>query len=245
MNKEQVTWYSEWFNSPFYHILYKNHDFTEAEFFIDHLVDKLALSPNTKIADIACGRGRHSIYLNKKGFEVTGLDLSPNSIDFANLHANPSLKFSVHDMRKVFKKEYFDVVLNLFTSFGYFDEDSDNQKAITAMAENLKPNGYFILDFMNTQKVINSLVYSETKIEQEIVFNITRRIKNNHIIKSIQFEHMDEQYFFEEKVKAITYQDFLNYFQSTALYDINVFGNYQLEPYTPESSTRMIFILRK
>ena len=81
--QQKSTWYSQWFDSEYYHILYENHDFLEAEGFIDKLTKKLSLRLHSSVADIACGRGRHALYLSKKGFNVTGLDLSPSSIEFA------------------------------------------------------------------------------------------------------------------------------------------------------------------
>ena len=94
-------WFANWFNSPYYHILYKNRDEKEAELFIDNLLHKLRLKKGSKLIDIACGKGRHATYFNKKGMDVVGIDLSKNSISIAKQFENPSLIFNVHDMRKV------------------------------------------------------------------------------------------------------------------------------------------------
>ena len=69
-----------WFDSDYYHILYSNRDLKEAEHFIKNLVNHLKIKKGSKILDLACGKGRHSIYLNKKGFDVTGYDNSEKSI---------------------------------------------------------------------------------------------------------------------------------------------------------------------
>ncbi|MFN3940966.1 MAG: YkgJ family cysteine cluster protein, partial [Chitinophagales bacterium] len=79
----------------------------------------------SKILDLACGKGRHSIYLNQLGYDVTGADLSENSIKEASKFANEKLHFKVHDMRIPFEEKY-DAIFNLFTSFGYFENDADN-----------------------------------------------------------------------------------------------------------------------
>ncbi|MEP2509893.1 MAG: methyltransferase domain-containing protein, partial [Reichenbachiella sp.] len=81
MSKKQ--WFDEWFNTIYYHILYKHRDYEEAAKFLDHLINYFKIVPNSKILDLACGKGRHSIYLNKKGFDVTGVDLSEENIKFA------------------------------------------------------------------------------------------------------------------------------------------------------------------
>src|SRR3989344_5362829 len=123
---KHTEWFECWFDSPYYHVLYKNRDFTEAELFIDNLVQLIKPSKSNRILDLACGKGRHAIYLNKKGFDVTGIDLSEKSIECAKISGNETLHFYTHDMRKLFRSNYFDIVLNLFTSFGYFEQERED-----------------------------------------------------------------------------------------------------------------------
>ena len=75
MTKDMKHWYSSWFDTPFYHILYKDRDDKEAQSFMDALTYYLNISQNSTILDLACGKGRHSLYLNSIGYDVTGLDL--------------------------------------------------------------------------------------------------------------------------------------------------------------------------
>ncbi|MBC7524978.1 MAG: methyltransferase domain-containing protein, partial [Flavobacterium sp.] len=119
-NANSKTWYASWFDSPYYHILYKDRNYREAQIFMDNLTRYLNLPEKAKVLDLACGKGRHSIYLNQLGFEVTGVDLSENSILEAKKNENESLHFNVHDMRNPFHQK-FDAIFNLFTSFGYFE----------------------------------------------------------------------------------------------------------------------------
>lgn len=248
-----MDWFVNWFNSPYYHILYKSRDTKEAEIFMDNLSGKLAFSPTQQILDLACGKGRHAIYLNKKGFNITGTDLSTESIahaqKYARIYTNNSvgerLRFAVQDMREVFKENYFDVVLNLFTSFGYFDTKQENQQAITAMAANLKADGVLVIDFFNTQKIIQKLVPLSQKTENNIVFNIEKTYENGHIIKKIKFSDKNEDFFFQEKVEAISYEDFLEYFKNAGLSLKNIYGNYALDAWNEDNSDRMIFVLTK
>ena len=125
-----MTWFANWFDSPYYHLLYKNRDEEEAEHFIDNLIAQLQLKKGSRIIDIACGKGRHATYFHKKGMYVVGVDLSANSIAKAKENEKENLQFAVHDMREIFKKNYFDIATNLFTSFGYFDNNEDEQEAI-------------------------------------------------------------------------------------------------------------------
>ena len=125
MNSDITQWYASWFNTPYYHILYRDRDHAEARTFMDKLTHHLGLSRESHILDLACGRGRHSLYLNSIGFEVTGVDLSEESIAYAKQFENDRLHFDIHDMCKPYSKK-FDAVFNLFTSFGYFENDADN-----------------------------------------------------------------------------------------------------------------------
>lgn len=244
-----MDWFVNWFNSPYYHILYKSRDTKEAEIFMDNLSEKLSFSPQQQILDLACGKGRHAIYLNKKGFNITGTDLSTESIayaqKYARLYVNERLRFAVQDMREVFKENYFDIVLNLFTSFGYFDTKQENQQAITAMATNLKANGVLVIDFFNTKKIIKNLVPYAQKTENNIIFNIEKTHENGHIIKKIKFSDKNKDFFFQEKVEAISYEDFLVYFQNAGLSIKNIYGNYALDAWNEDNSDRMIFVLTR
>ena len=116
----QETWFKDWFNSPYYHQLYKNRDLKEAELFIDKLVQHLKVSPGSRMLDVGCGKGRHCIQLAGKGFDVTGIDLSEESIEEALKYEQENLHFFTHDMRLPFWINYFDYAFNFFTSFGYF-----------------------------------------------------------------------------------------------------------------------------
>ena len=136
MNK--TYWYENWFDSKYYHILYKNRDTSEANYFIKNLINKLSLEKNNRILDVACGKGRHSIFLNSLGFQVTGIDLSSESINFCKKFENDSLSFHKFDMRNCLKEDYFNLSLNLFTSIGYFDDEKDNFSVIKSMADSVK-----------------------------------------------------------------------------------------------------------
>ena len=202
-----MNWFENWFNSKYYHILYKNRDHKEAVFFLDNIIKNININ-NGRILDVACGKGRHAKYLNHLGFNVTGIDLSKNSIEFANKDSNENLKYFVHDMRSVFKKNHFDLVTNLFTSFGYFENQEDEQTTINAMSNNLKEGGLLLIDFMNVKKVISSLVTSESKEIDGIKFLIERKYDENHIIKKIIIKDKDSDLNFQEKVRALTLDDF-------------------------------------
>lgn len=241
--KEENNWFASWFNTPYYHILYKDRDHTEAELFMKHLTHYLNLPDNGTILDLACGKGRHAIYLNSLQYTVTGVDLSKKSIAFAKQFENNTLFFDVHDMRQKYHKK-FDAVFNLFTSFGYFEDDLDNLKTIQAIKDNLNEVGFGVIDFMNVDYVIENLVTSETKIVDHIIFNIKRFVKNGFIYKEIRFTDKGENYFFTERVKAIRLNDFQNYFEKAGITLLDVFGDYQLNTFHKLNSKRLILIFK-
>ncbi len=239
---KQAEWFGEWFNSPYYHILYKKRDFNEAEHFISKLSQYLHMPPLANVLDLACGKGRHAIYLNKLGYDVTGLDLSQESIHFAKQFENEHLRFAVHDMRKPIVDGKFNYIFNLFTSFGYFDQKEENQLAINAMSNALAENGTLVIDFLNAHKVINNLVERETITEEGIQFHITKEVVNNYILKHIDFEDNGITYSFTEKVEALTEHDFLKYLNFAGLTVTAKFGDYRLNDFNLDHSDRLILI---
>jgi len=240
-----MSWFANWFDSPYYHTLYNNRDEREAKVFIDNLIDYLQIPKGSKLIDIACGKGRHAKYFNQKGMDVVGVDLSTNSINTAKKDENKNLQFSVHDMRENYQEDTFDIVTNLFTSFGYFKDNKDEQKAINAMVSNLKKEGVLIIDFMNAKKVIAKLVLNEQKTIDGIKFDITRKVKDGYILKDIRITDEKEEQQFQEKVKAITLADYSEFITNAGLKIIDIFGNYKLDNFDEKISDRLILICKK
>lgn len=243
MQKETKPWYASWFDTPFYHILYQDRDEKEAVFLINNLLSHLKLQPPAKILDLACGKGRHSRYLNMLGYDVTGVDLSKQSIDYAKQYENDLLHFEVHNKLNPYPKQ-FDAVFNLFTSFGYFENPDDNLKVIQNIKTSLKPNGYGVIDFMNAHKTRINLVKEETKIVDGIQFNLHRYVKNNVIYKDIRFNFEGKDYHFTERVSALELEDFKRYFNEAGVELIDVFGDFNLSPFDYENSNRLLLIFK-
>lgn len=259
---DSKTWYASWFDTPYYHILYRDRDYTEAGAFMKRLTSDLELKPHSKILDLACGRGRHSIFLNRLGYDVTGVDLSSSSIAFAKaklkhiksgnlelgeLGTGPvdldRIKFAEHNMTQAFP-EKFDAIFNLFTSFGYFDDTANNLKTIKAIKESLKAEGHGVIDFLNVPKVIDNLVSYDEKEEKGIIFQQSRKFEDGYIYKDIKFKDEGNNYQFTERVQALTLEDFKIYFEKAGVKLVSVYGNYQLEAYDKENSDRLILIFK-
>lgn len=243
MQKDIKPWYASWFDTPFYHILYQDRDEKEAAFLIKRLLNHLELTPPAKILDLACGKGRHSRYLNDLGYDVIGLDLSQQSIAYAKRYENDLLHFEVHDKLVPYPKK-FDAVFNLFTSFGYFEDPTDNICVIENIKSSLKPNGFGVIDFMNAHKEKNSLVEEEIKTVDGIAFHLHRYLKDGVIFKDIRFSFAGEDYHFTERVSALELNDFKAYFAQAGVELVDVFGDFNLAPFDRETSNRLILIFK-
>ena len=241
--KNSENWFNTWFDSPYYHILYKNRNEEEAQVFMDNITNYLNMPENGTILDLACGKGRHSIYLNKLGYQVTGVDLSENSIAIANESSNVSLRFKTHDMRKPMNETY-DAVFNLFTSFGYFDTYEDNIKTLKAIKDSINEYGFGVIDFFNADFIIENLVAEETKEIDGITFNIKRFVENKKIIKEIRFSDKGESFYFTEKVSAFTLSDFESMMEEAGIYLLEIFGDYKLKKFYKTQSERLIMIFK-
>ena len=240
MNKSD--WFTDWFNTSYYHTLYKDRNDIDAQLFIRNVIDFLKIPLTSHLLDLPCGKGRHSIYLNSLGYKVTGADLSQNSIKAAKIHENSTLDFKLKDMRKPFELKY-DAVFNLFTSFGYFENDVDDILVLENIKKGLNKNGLLILDFLNVVTVKNNLVKKEIKTVDNITFNIQREIKNGFILKHISFYDKGIKHAFLERVKYIDLKKFETYFSEAGLRIHHVFGDYHLSKFNPNTSKRLIFVV--
>jgi SAM-dependent methyltransferase len=185
------------------------------------------------------------VFLNKAGFEVVGVDLSANSIQHAKQFENQNLHFDVADLRNFKTNQLFDYAFNLFTSFAYFKSDQENQQVLNSFNTCIKPNGILLLDFFNAEKIKKTPSYSEVKTIDGISFCINKVIDNEKVVKRIEFNAEGKEYYYQEVVQLLTLSNFETLFNQTGFTILNVFGNYNLEPYQAETSDRLIFIAQK
>ena len=136
----------------------------------------------------------------------------------------------------------FDAVFNLFTSFGYFEKENDNLRTIKSIKEELKPNGYGVIDFLNTHYVLKNLNPTEVKTVEGIDFYIHRYFKEGYIFKDIRFIYENERHFYTERVKALTLEDFKDFFSEAGISLKYYFGDYHLNKYDKKNSERLILI---
>lgn len=238
-------WFASWFDSPYYHILYKNRDDQEASNFIEKLGTYLQINANHQILDLACGKGRHAIQLSKYGANTYGVDLSANSIAEANKQANEHLHFAVHDMREVFKENFFSHIFNLFTSFGYFDTENENIKMLQSIHQMLHVNGILVIDFFNSKKVIDQMKAHEKKVIDGILFTLEKSIIDGKIIKKISFTDQGNDYVYYEKVQLFSKDEIVSMLTVCNFKISAIFGNYSLDLFDETTADRLIVIAEK
>ncbi|MEO6290858.1 MAG: class I SAM-dependent methyltransferase [Ginsengibacter sp.] len=240
-------WFEDWFNSPYYHQLYFKRDEAEAAAFINKLLAYLKPRPGASMLDIACGKGRHSRMLASKGFNVTGIDLSTDSIRDAKKFESETLEFFVHDMRLPFRINYYDYAFNFFTSFGYFNTRREHDNAIRTIAQSIKPDGTFVIDYLNVHFAEDHLVHkSEIEIEG-VNYYLTKWFDETHFYKKIivEDEALARPIEHLEKVAKFSLGDFTDMLSYHELQIQEVFGSYNFDDYHVNNSPRMIIIARK
>jgi SAM-dependent methyltransferase len=241
-----MDWYKNWFGSPYYKILYQNRDEVEAQAFVENLLSYLQPSLGSTMLDIACGEGRFARQLAEHGYEVTGIDLAINSIETAKAFETDKLQFFVQDMRLPFYINYFDYAFNFFTSFGYFSNDRDHALAAKSFAGALRPEGLLVIDYLNFEQVLANFVEKETVQRGKYSFDISRKIERNHIVKEISFRDDDNiERKYTESVAGFSLSDFNKLFRAAGMALVTTFGDYQLNPYHPTDSPRLIMIFKK
>ncbi|MCC6458876.1 MAG: class I SAM-dependent methyltransferase [Saprospiraceae bacterium] len=238
-------WFEDWFDSPYYHILYQSHDELEARKFIDLLLQVLSLAPDARVLDLACGKGRHARYLMEKGFDVTGLDIAASNIAHARQFENDRLSFYRQDMRRPFRYNYFDAIVNMFTSFGYFQSDKDHFNTLKNIQQGLNSKGVFFLDFFNAQSVRENMVRHEVKFLGGVEFQVTKTIRKDHVFKRVEFEAGGRHFVFHERVRLFELADFQALFKAAGLRIQQTFGGYNLEPFQASGSKRLLLIADK
>ena len=241
MTNNKSEWYLDWFNSPFYHLLYKERDSSEATYFMNNLINRLQIDKNSSILDLACGRGRYSLYLSNIGHKVTGIDISKENISEAKKNESDKLNYILHDMRYPLNQK-FDLILNLFTSFGYYEKDADNLSVIKSIKSNLETDGQAVIDFFNIDYILDNLVEKEEKNIDKTKFIIHRYLENDLLVKDISILLNNKSYKFQEKVKAYRMDDFLAMFKNCNLKLKEIYGDYKLNSFNKNSSNRLIMV---
>lgn len=251
-------WFKKWFNTCDYLELYDHRNSADAKKIVSLISKTIKLPKGSKLLDLACGNGRHSVFFAERGYDVLGIDLSKFLIAEANKKLRSdyrafrkNLRFEIGDMRRIPQKSEFDLVVNLFSSFGYFDNDRENISVIKSISKSLKNGGYFFFDFLNSVHLRKHLqTFDIKKRNRKLIFQV-REITGKYVKKSIAIvggssrPGYPELREYHEKIRLFTLQDFRLIFGSCGLKIIKLFGDYSGEPFNINSSERLIILAQK
>ncbi len=243
-----MKWYEEWFNTKEYLEVYKNRDEAEADTLASLILSETNPVNAANILDMAAGAGRHAIIFAKRGFNVTAVDLSENLLNIAKENAvenNVKINFILSDIRNFDSTVKFDLVLNLFTSFGYFDFDEENFELFEKAYSLLKNGGFFVLDYLNRNYLESNLVSnSHEKISgTEIIQH--RSIKGNRVVKDIIIRKNGQVKEYFESVRMFSFRELQVALKNTGFKIESTFGDLDGKQFVLESSPRVIIIARK
>jgi SAM-dependent methyltransferase len=236
-----VAWYKEWFGEKYLE-LYAHRDAEEAERHID-FVDKVfdGAKPSA-VLDLACGAGRHTEALRRRGYRALGVDLS-----LTLLAQEPGLPRVAGDMRCLpFVEGSFDWILNFFTSFGYFEGERENFEVLEEIVRLLSPGGCFLIDLFNREKVLAELVASETREHDGQRVEIERWYDEvaQRVNKKIRLVGLSGEETFVESVRAYREDEVTIGLRWAGLEVSGVYGNFDGETFQRDSQ-RLILVGRK
>ncbi|MCS6807450.1 MAG: class I SAM-dependent methyltransferase [Bacteroidota bacterium] len=184
------SWFAEWFDHPLYLSLYSHRSDKEAVQVVELLLRSISLPRGARILDLCCGSGRHTKALYDAGFDVVGLDLSKNLLNLARQElAGLPVRLYQGDMRSPYPEGSYDCIANFFTSFGYFDNPSDDTTVIRRICEALNPSGYFFLDFFNAKYVRSHLVPADILVFDDFTITQKRSIEQGFVVKHITVQY--------------------------------------------------------
>lgn len=241
-------WFKDWFNTQEYLNVYQHRNESDAETHIKLILKNVNISSNAKILDMACGAGRHAIILARKNFDVTAVDLSENLLSIAKqsaLDENLKINFVQSDIRNFKTAEKFNLVVNLFTSFGYFETDDENFSVLQKAYDLLVDGGYFILDFFNSQFLMQNLVESSEEIIGGVKIHQFRKIKENRVTKKIVITKNGNLSQFEESVRMFTKDELTKAIQNIGFDIYKTFGDFLGNDFEQFTSPRLILICKK
>jgi len=241
-------WFEEWFESPEYLKVYKKRDNIDAEQLVSFICKNLLLVPGIRVLDLACGAGRHAILFAERGFEVIGVDLSKNLLEVALKNVEESklnINFIRSDIRNFMHNEKFDLIVNLFTSFGYFRNDEENFVIFKKASEMLKPEGFFVFDYFNSVYLKENLIpYSCDEFDNFSVEQF-RSIVNYRVEKKIVVSDGCESKTYSESVKLYSPAELLIHLNNMGFDKIGLYGDYKGSIFDEKKSQRFLAICQK
>jgi len=236
-------WFERWFGEEYVR-LYPHRDDQEAAQAVA-LIDRMVTVDGRHVLDLACGPGRHAAHLSQRGARVVGCDLSMPLLTRARARVGDRASFVRGDMRALpFASGSFDLVVNLFTSFGYFADDAQHAAVLRDVATLLKPQGTFMLDFLNASRVRATLVPREQQELGEHHVRIERRISEDDRFVIKEMHLLEDGRCFVERVRLFSPDDLVTLLESVGLSVRERFGGYDGAPLTDDAPRVLLCAVR-
>ena len=236
-------WFERWFGEEYLQ-LYPHRDEDDAERAVS-LVDRVATLDGARVLDLACGPGRHAVRLVQRGADVLGLDLSLPLLTRARYGNPPVGKLVRGDMRFLpVCDETFDLVVNLFTSFGYFADDAEHDLVIRSVATVLKPGGKLFMDYLNAAAVRSTLVPREEQVIGTRRVTIERSLVDDgkYVVKEMHL--VDEDETFLERVRLFSADDLTAMMEAAGMRVVERFGSYAGDELTADTPRTILVAQR-
>ncbi len=217
-------WFEEWFGEEYLE-LYPHRDEREARGVARLIARHVSIEHGARALDLACGAGRHMPALAERWWTV-GLDLSPALLRVARERL-PALPLVRADMRTLpFRSASFGLVVNLFTSFGYFRDDGQHARVLAEVGRVTQPGGWFVLDYLNAQAVRATLVpHDEQRVGSRVVEQERSLSEDGrYVCKTIRL--VDEARSFTERVRLFTADDLTRMLDMACFEVAHVLGDY-------------------
>lgn len=240
-----------WFERSFredYVLVYRHRDEESADQEVANLLARLPIKQTGRVLDLCCGSGRHARAFARRGYEVVGVDLSDVLLQLArDQNRYENLALYQYDMREIPFADEFDIVVNLFTSFGYFNTDEENMQVVANMAKALKQGGQVVIDYLNPSYVKANLIPSSTKEIEGLYIEERRWIVDGYVKKRIMVKDVeaDEPREYLEQVRLYEAHEMKEMMERAGFTDIQLFGDYSYTTYEQAASPRMIFFAEK
>lgn len=241
--KAEPDWFEKWFGED-YLAVYPHRDSREADRAVDFLHGALKGKKIDRVLDLACGAGRHSRALGRHWW-TTGFDLSETLLLVARREGREA-SYVRGDMRVLpFRPHAFSLVVNLFTSFGYFSEDADHRAVLAEIASVLPAGGIFVLDYLNAEEVVANLKPRDERRVNDLVVEQERSITadGKFVEKKITLRGKNKS--FVERVRLFSRAQLESLLSSAGFAVERVFGDYDGEAWTPASQRTMLLSVKQ
>ena len=241
-------WFKDWFNTEEYLHVYKHRNENDAEEHVKLILENVSTKPGANVLDMSCGAGRHAILLSRKNYNVTAVDLSENLLSIAKQTAdkeNLSINFIHSDIRKFKSTLKFDLILNLFTSFGYFDTDEENFSILQKAYNFLADDGYFVLDFFNSTFLAKNLVEYSKDVFNDVEIHQYRKLIEKRVRKEIVINKNGKLSNYEESVRMFTKDELVEAITRIGFDIYKTFGDFLGNEFKQFTSPRLVLICKK